>query len=376
MSDFDDTADMINPIFKIMNAHAQSQQKIQENNPNMNQKMNMNPQQIHQTGMMGNIQNQNKNINQVNNPMEQTGLKNPMGQNNRMNVNNMNSFAQKKPNANQGMNITQQQMMQQQQMMNKFHKTGFQMGMNNFQMNLQNQMKKKPDLTKIKEKFCKIYGEKQYYLFDFIYNDIEGKITAQSQKPKLFNLYNGIKINFYGSIFEIKLYDNFYIAGLIEYIYDEFFGEIEEEIIFGTRKYNNETTKEIIMKPRREIKKVRRNDYFRYLFLEYNGKDLNELKHKTCQQVGIKEDSELMLKFKESNNQININNEKEKNEKNISNKCENFNCFFDNRPKNNVIFHKSMKSDNYNYNNFDNRPKINLIFENHTGENKRGEKKS
>jgi len=149
-------------------------------------------------------------------------------------------------------------------------------------MNLQNQMKKKPDLTKIKENFCKIYGEKQYYLFDFIYNDIEGKITAQSQKPKLFNLYNAIKINFYGSIFEIKLYDNFYIAGLIEYIYDEIFGEIKEEIIFGTRKYNNETTKEIIMKPRREIKKIRRNDYFRYLFLEYNGKDLNELKYKTC----------------------------------------------------------------------------------------------
>ena len=66
------------------------------------------------------------------------------------------------------------------------------------------------------------------------------------------------------------------------------------------------------MKPRREIKKVRRNDYFRYLFLEYNGKDLHELKYKTCHQVGIKEDSELMLKFKEYNNQININNEKEK----------------------------------------------------------------
>ena len=97
MSDFDDTIEMQNPIFRIMNAHAQSQPKIQENNPNMNQKMNMNPQQIHQTGMMGNIQNQNMNMNQVNNPMEQTGLKNPMLQNNGMNnnVNNMNSFAQK-----------------------------------------------------------------------------------------------------------------------------------------------------------------------------------------------------------------------------------------------------------------------------------------
>ena len=392
MSDFGDTTGMQNPIFRIMNAHAQSQPKIQVNNPN---KMNMNPQQIHQTGMMGNNQNQNMNMNQVNNPMEKTGLNNPMGQNNGMNnnVNNMNSFEQNEPNSNQGMNITQQQMMQQQlyqlmvqqqPMMNEFHKMGFQMGMNTFQMNLQNQMKKKPDFTKIKENLSKIYGEKIYYLFDLIYNDIEGKIIAQSQKPKLFNPYNAIKINFYGSIFEIELYDNFYIAGLIEYIYDEIFGEIKEEIIFGTRKYNNETTKEIIMKPRREIKKIRRNDYYRYLFLEYNGKDLHELRYKTCQQVGIKKDSELMLKFKESNldeqndininnsnNQININNEEEKNEKNISNKSENFNYYFDNRPNNtNVIFHKSIKSDNYNYNNFDNRPKINLIFENKTGEKK------
>jgi len=61
----------------------------------------------------------------------------------------------------------------------------------------------------------------------------------------------------------------------------------------------------------------------------------------------IKKDSELMLKFIESNfneqndininnsiNKININNEEENKEKNISNKSESCNYNFDNRPKN------------------------------------------
>ena len=60
----------------------------------MNQNMNMNPQQIHQTGMMGNIQYSNMNVNQVNDPMEQTECKNPMSQNDVMNFNfnDMNSL--------------------------------------------------------------------------------------------------------------------------------------------------------------------------------------------------------------------------------------------------------------------------------------------
>jgi hypothetical protein len=124
------------------------------------------------------------------------------------------------------------------------------------------------------------------FLVDVIYNDIIGKIM-QLKKSNSDYLVNTIKINFYDNIFELKLYDNFYISGLIEYIFDEIFGEIQEYINFGTRKYENQTTEEIIMKPRIEIIKIRKNDYYRYLFLEYKGKDLKELKYKTCQEVGI-----------------------------------------------------------------------------------------
>ena len=64
-----------------------------------------------------------------------------------------------------------------------------------------------------------------------------------------------------------------------------------------------------------------------------------------------------MLKFIESNfneqndininnsiNKININNEEENKEKNISNKSESCNYNFDNRPKNNAIFHNSLSN--------------------------------
>ena len=111
---------------------------------------------------------------------------------------------------------------------------------------------------------------------------------------------------------------------------------------------------------------------------------MNELKYKTCHKVGIKKDSELILKFKESNfneqndikininnsnDKFNINNKEDKNEKNISNKSENCNYNFDNRPKNNVITHNSKKSDGYDCD-LDGRPKKNFIFENVQGETK------
>jgi len=112
--------------------------------------MNINPQLILHTGMMGNIPNQNMNMNQVNNPMEQNNGMN-------ININKMNSFVQNEPNINQGMNIMQQQMM------SEFHKMGFQMGMNTFQINLQQLMKKKLDFTKIKEIYLK-YIVKKYIL--------------------------------------------------------------------------------------------------------------------------------------------------------------------------------------------------------------------
>ena len=126
---------------------------------------------------------------------------------------------------------------------------------------LQFPMTTKPDLIKVKQN----YGENMHFLVDKIYNEINGKII-QLKKTNLDFQVNTIKINFYDNIFELKLYYNFYISGLIEYIFDEIFGEIQEYINFGTRKYENQTTEEIIMKPRIEIIKIRKNDYYRYLF--------------------------------------------------------------------------------------------------------------
>ena len=266
----------------------------------------------------------------------------------------------------------QQQLQMIQQLMHNWGMMG--MGMNPFQINLQESDKVKQDLIKIKKYLSKLYDEKMYLLVDIIFDYIKRKII-QLKKPNSDYPIDIIKINFYGTILEIKLYDNFYISGLIEYIYDAIFGEIQEEIIFGERKYGYQTTEEIIIKPRREIKKIRKNDYFRYLFLEYKGRDLIELKYKTCKDVGIKNDSELILKFIESisneqneicinnNNRIDINNNKEKideHKKVISDKKdENDNDKVNIKKKKNIF----NKSHNYeHYSNSDNSPKVNDVF--------------
>ena len=82
-------------------------------------------------------------------------------------------------------------------------------------------MTTKPDLIKLKQN----YGENMHFLVDKIYNEINGKII-QLKKPNLDFQVNTIKINFYDNILELKLYYNLYIFGLIEYIFDEIFGEI------------------------------------------------------------------------------------------------------------------------------------------------------
>lgn len=86
---------------------------------------------------------------------------------------------------------------------------------------LQFPMVTKPDLIKVKQN----YGENMHFLVDKIYNEINGKII-QLKKTNLDFQVNTIKINFYDNILELKLYYNFYISGLIEYIFDEIFGEI------------------------------------------------------------------------------------------------------------------------------------------------------
>ena len=113
------------------------------------------------------------------------------------------------------------------------------------------------------------------------------------------------------------------------------------------------------------------NDYSDYLFLKYKGKDLYELKHKTCKEIGIKFGDELKLKFKEFSsrehdriNRINFNNI-DNNKDNDINKNDKDNN--DNKDKDNDNNDIKMKMHiSYNHRqeyNFNDKPKINVIFE-------------
>ena len=139
------------------------------------------------------------------------------------------------------------------------------------------------------------------------------------------------------------------------------------------------------MKPRIEINKIGRNDYYRYLFLEYKGRNLNEFKYKTCQEVGIKNKSELKLKFIENNfneqNKIYININKvnkekvDEQEKNVSNKNDendNNNNINNNSVK--IINKNNISNKSYHYEHFDNsdnNPLINVYFQNEKDKGKK-----
>ena len=308
-----ETTGMQNPIFQIINGQNQWQQGQQMNqNPmNLNQNSNVIGQMGMQNQMDNPMMNQNMNINNqmnnlMNNQMNQMGQDNDIknnhmmrqSENNMMNNINQISMMGNPMIMNQGMNPILQQINMMHQQMDP------QMGfwMDQFQMGIQ------PNLIKIKEDLSKIYGLKINNIFDSIYNSI--KFKKENLKK---NSCEMIKINFYDNILEIKLYDKFYVCALIEYIFDEIFGENYEKVYFGERKYEFQTTQDVIQNPIIEIIKFRENDYSDYLFLEYKGKDLNELKNKTCKEIGLTCGNEIILKFKK-----NLNNEL-KNEKIINN---------------------------------------------------------
>ena len=379
MSDFGETTEMQNKIFRMVFRIMNSQNQQEHQNPMIPNPNQMGMQDIQGAEPMVNQNNKNNQINNQNN--HQMGTRSPMAQNNRIN-----NEEQNEKNINQGMNMGMGM--------------GIRMGMggmnSNPMMGNMNQMNlgmmgmpmwnmpitQRPDFSKIKQNLSKLYGDKMNFLVDVIYNDIRRKImqlnNLKNQIPfnQVLPFFNKIKINFYGDIFEIKLpvlYVNLYISGFIEYIFDDIFGEITEEFIFGERKYEGQTTEEIIMKPRIEIKKIRINDYFRYLFLEYKGKDLKESKYKTCEQLGIDNNTELILKFKESES---LNDIKEKIDENkIDIKDKNIENNKDNIINNNIINNNnikikkniSTKSHNFsNYYNTDNKPKLNVSFIKHS----------
>ena len=307
MSDFGDTTGFQNPLFKIMGNQMMEQnpQRIEQNPMNMNSNpiqdnpSQMNPmmnfqQSIGQQGMCNMM---NPFYNQ---PMNYQGMGGMIG--------NMNP---------QQMQIPQMQNLIQSQMKMGLFFHPFEnnnignFGMMNVPMNqniiINNLMELKKDFeeneidSNLKNKF------------ESVYNIIKSK---KYQIKKNFDNIN-IKINFYGSIIKINISPKFYICKLIDYIYDEIFGEIKE-IIFPKRTNKNQTTQYIIQNPNIKLVKKRINEFFElseYLFLEYKNQDLKDLKDRACNEIGLKNEDEIFLKF---NKEKFIKNEKD--EHPISNK--------------------------------------------------------
>ena len=149
--------------------------------------------------------------------------------------------------------------------------------------------------------------------FESDYNIIKSKKYQIKKNSDNIN----ININYYGIIIKINISPKFYICKLIDYIYDEIFGEIKE-IIFPKRTNKNQTTQYIIQNPNIKLVKKRINEFFElseYLFLEYKNQDLKDLKDRACNEIGLKNEDEIFLKF---NKEKFIKNEKD--EHPISNK--------------------------------------------------------
>ena len=124
------------------------------------------------------------------------------------------------------------------------------------------------------------------------------------------------------------------------------------------------------MKPRIELNKIRKNDYYRYLFLEYKGRDLNELKYKTCIEIGINSNSELILKFIEPNfkekNKFYFKNVKEDIKEMIDEQKKDKNYKIKKDDNENVKSKMNKNNKYHNYQKFsssDNNPKINVVFD-------------
>ena len=142
--------------------------------------------------------------------------------------------------------------------------------------------------------------------FESVYNIIKSKKYQIKKNSDNIN----ININYYGTIIKINISPKFYICKLIDYIYDEIFGEIKE-IIFPKRTNKNQTTQYIIQNPNIKLVKKRINEFFElseYLFLEYKNQDLKDLKDRACNEIGLKNEDEIFLKF---NKEKFIKNEKD-----------------------------------------------------------------
>ena len=126
-----------------------------------------------------------------------------------------------------------------------------------------------------------------------IYNCINSKIELKKIKIQTENNSSKkISINYYGNIFKIGIDSRLYASKIINYIFDEIFGEIHEKLIWE-RTDKQQTTKDVIHNPRIGYIKIRENDYSNYLYLGY--KDGNLL---DSEDIPFKDLDLIYLRFK------------------------------------------------------------------------------
>ena len=99
---------------------------------------------------------------------------------------------------------------------------------------------------------------------------------------------------------------------MINYIFDELFGELTKNKLIE-RKKEYETTEYIIKKPIIYYTNEREEDYSCYFYLEFENRNLSELSDKTCSEIQIVNESIIFLKFKEDNFLKELNNQEKKN---------------------------------------------------------------
>ena len=190
-----------------------------------------------------------------------------------------------------GQNMMNQNMMGQ-NMMNLNIMNNNQFMMNNNDNNEINSLNKEGSIQFPKDK---IIIDNTDNLFISVLNQINIRKKQFENKNQ-----NGITIfiNFYDNVLDLGLDLRLYVRKLIDYIFDEIFGELVQKIIWE-RQDKNQTTEDIIQNPIIEYKRSRKNDYSDVLFLEYKGKNLNELMNKTCKDIGLKNGETIFLKKKQ-----------------------------------------------------------------------------
>ena len=263
------------------------------NQGQMNQN-NMNNLMMNQIGNQGQMNQYNMNnlmMNQIGNQgqMNQYNMNNPMmnqiGNQGQINQNNMNNLMMNQ--------IGNQGQMNQYNMNNPMINQSF---MNKGQINMNQMNMQRPILSEQHNINSMLIFMQNRMLAD-IYYFIDYKIKSKKfSNQTISNKNDKIFIDYYGNIFEMGINLRLYVSKMINYIFDEIFGEIHEKLIWE-RTDKSQTTKDVILNPKIEYLKIRENDYSNYLYLEYKNENLLDSKDIPCKDL-LKNGDLIFLKFK------------------------------------------------------------------------------